>query len=543
MAEAGATPVAELSFEAALAELEQVVARLEVGQVPLEESIALYARGAELRAHCEEQAEGRRGAGGRDRPRARTARCGAGRSTSPDRHGRRRPAVPRGPEPGTRPAPRRRSTGCCRRRTRRSARRCATRCSSGGKRLRAFLALESAAMFRVPPAQALRTAAAVECIHAYSLVHDDLPCMDDDDLRRGQPTVHVKWDEATAVLAGDALQTLAFEILAAPQGGIDPRLQVRLIAAAGAGGGRAGHGRRPGARHRRRDRGGAARPRADHRPAGAEDRGAVRLGGGVRARSSAGRTPSRCAAMPPALGLAFQIRDDILDVEGDPGGGGQAAAQGRGARARRPSSRCSGSTARGGKARDAGGARPATLWRPTARRRGTCGSAAQFVSRTRRAERPGGNDDDRRATEDAAARPDRAARRPQGPVGRRAARRSPTSCAPRRSRRCRVTGGHLGAGLGVVELTVAIHAVFNTPKDKLIWDVGHQCYPHKILTGRRDRIRTLRAGRRALGLHPARRRAPTTRSARRIPRPRSRRGSASPWRATSARRTSATWSA
>ena len=76
-------------------------------------------------------------------------------------------------------------------------------------------------MFRVAAGQPLRTAAAVECMHAYSLVHDDLPCMDDDELRRGQPTVHVKWDEATAVLAGDALQTLAFEILAAPQGGID----------------------------------------------------------------------------------------------------------------------------------------------------------------------------------------------------------------------------------------------------------------------------------------------------------------------------------
>ena len=66
-----------------------------------------------------------------------------------------------------------------------------------------------------------------------------------------------------------------------------------------------------------------------------------------------------------------------------------------------------------------------------------------------------------------------------------------------------VTGGHLGAGLGVVELTVAIHAVFNTPRDKLIWDVGHQCYPHKILTGRRDRIRTLRAGGGLARLHPA----------------------------------------
>jgi deoxyxylulose-5-phosphate synthase len=105
-----------------------------------------------------------------------------------------------------------------------------------------------------------------------------------------------------------------------------------------------------------------------------------------------------------------------------------------------------------------------------------------------------------------------------------------------------VTGGHLGAGLGVVELTVAIHAVFNTPKDKLIWDVGHQCYPHKILTGRRDRIRTLRAGG-GCRASPSGRRAPTIRSGPRIPRPRSRRGSASPWRAISARRTWATWSA
>ena len=139
------------------------------------------------------------------------------------------------------------------------------RSSRGGKRLRAFLALESAAIFRVPPAQALRTAAAVECIHAYSLVHDDLPCMDDDDLRRGQPTVHVAWDEATAVLVGDALQTLAFEILAAPQGGIDPRIAGAARAAAGAGGGGGGDGRRAGLRHRRREGGGAARPRADRR--------------------------------------------------------------------------------------------------------------------------------------------------------------------------------------------------------------------------------------------------------------------------------------
>ena len=84
---------------------------------------------------------------------------------------------------------------------------------NGGKRIRAFLTIEVAALLGADPAQADRVAAAVECLHAYSLIHDDLPCMDDDDLRRGQPTVHKKWDEATAVLAGDCLLALAFEIL------------------------------------------------------------------------------------------------------------------------------------------------------------------------------------------------------------------------------------------------------------------------------------------------------------------------------------------
>ena len=86
---------------------------------------------------------------------------------------------------------------------------------SGGKRLRGFLVLESAALHGVDSeASAMPVAAAIEALHAYSLVHDDLPCMDDDALRRGQPTVHVKWDEATAVLVGDALQSMAFELVA-----------------------------------------------------------------------------------------------------------------------------------------------------------------------------------------------------------------------------------------------------------------------------------------------------------------------------------------
>ena len=115
----------------------------------------------------------------------------------------------------------------------------------GGKRLRPFLVIESARLFDVPRARALRAAAAIEFVHCYSLVHDDLPAMDNDDLRRGRPTVHKKFDDATAILAGDALLTLAFEVLAHPdthpdgavraeQAGGQPQRQ-RILDDAGAG--------------------------------------------------------------------------------------------------------------------------------------------------------------------------------------------------------------------------------------------------------------------------------------------------------------------
>jgi farnesyl diphosphate synthase len=192
----------------------------------------------------------------------------------------------------------------------------------GGKRLRAFLAMESAAMFRVPPAQALRTAAAVECVHAYSLVHDDLPCMDDDDLRRGQPTVHVKWDEATAVLAGDALQALAFEVIAAPQGGIEPRQQVRLVLRLAQAAGALGMV------------GGQAIDIAAETAQAPLDIGAVSELQGLKtgalfvwaAESGAilGRQdPEPLRRYAGAFGLAYQIGDDVLDVDGDPEAAGK----------------------------------------------------------------------------------------------------------------------------------------------------------------------------------------------------------------------------
>lgn len=100
--------------------------------------------------------------------------------------------------------------------------------AAGGKRLRGFLVLETAALHDVAQRDALPAAAAIEALHAYSLVHDDLPCMDDDALRRGQPTVHVKWDEATAVLVGDALQTVAFQLVT--EGGLPAERKLALSA-------------------------------------------------------------------------------------------------------------------------------------------------------------------------------------------------------------------------------------------------------------------------------------------------------------------------
>ena len=107
-----------------------------------------------------------------------------------------------------------------------------------GKRLRTYFAIETGRMFDLDDRPVLRAACALECIHAYSLIHDDLPCMDDDDVRRGRPTVHKAYDEVTAVLAGDALQTVAFEILAHPDthadGGVRAEMVLRLAVASGA---------------------------------------------------------------------------------------------------------------------------------------------------------------------------------------------------------------------------------------------------------------------------------------------------------------------
>jgi farnesyl diphosphate synthase len=186
----------------------------------------------------------------------------------------------------------------------------------GGKRLRPFLVLETGRLFGVDERCLLRVAAALECIHTYSLIHDDLPCMDDDDLRRGRPTVHIAYDEATAVLAGDALLTIAFEILADPQTHADPNIRIalvgRLAEASGARGMVGGQMMDMIAEELGDDI--AAVTRMQRLKTGMLITYAVEVGA-LMGRASE-EAKHALSAYAHDLGLAFQITDDILDAEG-----------------------------------------------------------------------------------------------------------------------------------------------------------------------------------------------------------------------------------
>ena len=186
----------------------------------------------------------------------------------------------------------------------------------GGKRLRSFLVVASADLFEVARSASLRVAAVVELVHTYSLVHDDLPCMDDDDVRRGQPSAHVQYDEATAVLAGDALLTLAFETLATPETAGSPDVRCQLIGALAAAAGH--HGMVGGqmmdlvCEQAVLDIGAVTRLqrlKTGELIAFACEAGAILGNAPVPLRQA-------LHAYAHDLGLAFQIIDDLLDVEG-----------------------------------------------------------------------------------------------------------------------------------------------------------------------------------------------------------------------------------
>ena len=185
----------------------------------------------------------------------------------------------------------------------------------GGKRLRAFLVMESARLHDVAQDAALPVAAAVEALHAYSLVHDDLPAMDDDDLRRGMPTCHIQWSEAAAILAGDALQTMAFGLLTDPGIGHDGTrvaLVAALARAAGAGGMVWGQSLDIAAETAKTPLELLAITRLQAAKTGALIEFSATAGPMI-----AGADPAPLRDYAMALGLAFQIADDILDVTGD----------------------------------------------------------------------------------------------------------------------------------------------------------------------------------------------------------------------------------
>ena len=187
----------------------------------------------------------------------------------------------------------------------------------GGKRLRPLLVTAACGLFHIDRERALRVGLAVECIHVYSLIHDDLPCMDDDDLRRGKPTVHRAFDVATAILAGDCLHALAFEVLADPATHEDPFVRSELVAelarAAGPSGMAGGQMMDLMAQQAALDV--AAITRLQQLKTGAL------IGFCVEAAAIMGRVPveSRTSLRGYArdIGLAFQIADDLLDAEGE----------------------------------------------------------------------------------------------------------------------------------------------------------------------------------------------------------------------------------
>ena len=189
---------------------------------------------------------------------------------------------------------------------------------SGGKCLRAFLAVESAKIYNLSINEVLRVATAAEVIHAYSLIHDDLPCMDDDDLRRGKPTVHVRWDEATAVLTGDALQTLAFEILSDVKTSKDPQVRLDLIStltkAIGANGMILGQVLDMDAEKMTTVYDLDSISNLQGKKTGALIEWSAQVGPVMAKKDN-----NSLRQYARLLGLAFQVQDDILDVEGGVG--------------------------------------------------------------------------------------------------------------------------------------------------------------------------------------------------------------------------------
>ena len=361
-----------------------------------------------------------------------------------------------------------------------------------GKRLRAVMVLAGARLFGVARRSALQVAAAIEVVHAYSLIHDDLPAMDNSDLRRGRPTCHKRFDEATAVLAGDGLLTIAFEVLAQHDTHGDPAVRVELISALAAAAGAAGMvgGQMIDLIAERQPLDIGAITRLQRMKTGALIAFSCEAGAILAKASDESRVALRGYAHD--LGLAFQIADDLLDIEGS------AAETGKPVGADAAAGKATFVSILGVKrARAQAGLlvdQAVAYLDLFEQRADLLRQVARFVVNRRSVRSPildkkPSHISNRTPLLDQIEVPADLRRLPESDL-----RQVADELRAELIDAVSITGGHFGAGLGVVELTVALHYVFDTPHDRLIWDVGHQAYPHKILTGRRDRIRTIRQG-------------------------------------------------
>ena len=340
---------------------------------------------------------------------------------------------------------------------------------AGGKRIRPVLALATAEALDRDPAEVLPLAAAIEMIHTYSLIHDDLPAMDDDELRRGKPTCHVAYGEDVAILAGDGLFAEALQLALTEQQGEPANVLAavrELTAAVGVGGMVGGQF-------------------LDITAAEVELRRLHELKTGALIAASVGCVLSLEGLSGPAtipfrrfaaeLGVVFQIVDDILDVTGDEAELGKPQ----------------GSDERHGKATYVS---VYGLERARELAHESHASARARARAGRRGHRP--------------ARPDRRLRpHPHhmtnlldsidGPADLKQLDDEQLQQVAQEVRELIIDtigeiGGHFGANLGTCEIAVALHSLLDSPTDKVLWDVGHQAYPHKVLTGRRDQLHTIR---------------------------------------------------
>ena len=347
---------------------------------------------------------------------------------------------------------------------------------AGGKRIRPVLALATAHAVGMPTEAVLPLAGALELIHTYSLIHDDLPAMDDDSLRRGRPTCHVRYGEAIAILAGDALYAEAIRLVLAEQRGDPARIVACLRELTAASGVQGMVGGQYIDVSGVADDDGAQLRRLHELKTGRLIGAAIECVLLLADDNIRSTTLPDFRAFASELGVLFQIVDDILDVTGTDVALGKPQ----------------GSDERHGKV-------------TYVSRYGLDGARAMAAESHRNAraaldraapERSGRAHPDHRLHRDPLFMTSLLSRidRPQDLH---ALSEDELQVVAQEVRELLIDtvgeiGGHFGANLGTCEIAVAVHSLIDSPRDKVLWDVGHQAYPHKILTGRRDALSTIR---------------------------------------------------